>query len=123
MEQFVSSIDYVILTLLVYNVVCAFDLLKNNIVRLLYNFIFIFVEYIIKAVDKKNQDIAYFLSFCIEQYKNAKGIDGTEAMEIFLKYGVLDYLNEHFEILHTQNRQWILEDIDEFIELRKDKRI
>lgn len=123
MEQFVSPIDYVILTLLVCNVVCAFDLLKNNIVRLLYNFIFIFVEYIIKAVDKKNQDIAYFLSFCIEQYKNAKGIDGTEAMEIFLKYGVLDYLNEHFEILHTQNSQWILEDIDEFIELRKDKRI
>ena len=82
-----------------------------------------FVEYITKVVDKRNQDIAYFLSFCIEQYKNAKGIDGTDAMEIFLKYGVLDYLNEHFEILHTQNRQWILEDIDEFIELRKDKRI
>lgn len=74
-------------------------------------------------MDKRNQDIAYFLSFCIEQYKNAKGIDGTDAMEIFLKYGVLDYLNEHFEILHTQNRQWILEDIDEFIELRKEKRI
>lgn len=49
-------------------------------------------------MDKRNQDIAYFLSFCIEQYKNAKGIDGTDAMEIFLKYGVLDYLNEHFEI-------------------------
>ena len=40
-------------------------------------------------------------------------------METFAKYGVLDYLNEHFEILHTQNYQWIIEDIDEFINIRK----
>ena len=26
---------------------------------------------------------------------------------------------EHFEILHTQSRQWIIEDIDEFIKERK----
>ena len=70
-------------------------------------------------MDKKNQDIAYFLSFCIEQYKNEKGMNGVEALNIFTKYGVLDYLNNHFEILHTQNRQWILEDIDEYINTRK----
>lgn len=40
-------------------------------------------------------------------------------MTIFAKYGVLDYLSEHFEVLHTQSRQWLLEDIDEFIEIRK----
>lgn len=40
-------------------------------------------------------------------------------MTIFAKYGVLDYLSEHFEVLHTQSRQWLLEDIDEFIETRK----
>lgn len=71
------------------------------------------------TMDKKNQDIAYFLSFCIEQYKNEKGMNGVEALNIFTKYGVLDYLNNHFEILHTQNRQWILEDIDEYINTRK----
>ena len=70
-------------------------------------------------MDMKNQDIAYFLSFCIEQYKNAKGMNGAEALETFAKYGVLDYLNNHFEILHTQSRQWILEDIDEYICARK----
>ena len=67
----------------------------------------------------KKQDIAYFLSFCIEQYKNAKGMNGAEVLETFAKYGVLDYLNNHFEILHTQSRQWILEDIDEYIGARK----
>ena len=67
----------------------------------------------------KNQEISYFISFCIEQYKNAKSLDGTAVMELFAKYGVLDYLNEHYEIMHTQNYQWIVEDIDEFINIRK----
>ena len=69
-------------------------------------------------MDKKEQDIAYFLSFCIEQYKNEKRMTGTEAMNCLNRYGVLEYLAEHFEILHTQNRQWILADIDEFIKIR-----
>ena len=41
-------------------------------------------------MDKKRQDIAYFLSFCIEQYKNVKGMDGAEVMETFAKYGVFE---------------------------------
>lgn len=74
-------------------------------------------------MDKKKQDIAYFLSFCIEQYKNMKGMNGAEVMKTFAEYGVLEYLNTHFEILHTQSRQWIVEDIDDFILTRKgDKR-
>lgn len=66
-----------------------------------------------------NQDISYFLSFCIEQYKNAKGLDGTDVVRVFFDYGVLDYLSENFDVLHTQSYQWILEDIDEFIDIRK----
>lgn len=72
-------------------------------------------------MDKKKQDIAYFLSFCIEQYKTEKGISGSEAMELLSKYGVLDYLADHFEVLHSQSRQWILEDIDEYIRIRKEE--
>ena len=66
-----------------------------------------------------NKDIAYFLSFCIEQYKIFKGITGAEAMALLSEYGVLEYLAEHWEILHTQSRQWIIEDIDEFLSARK----
>ena len=29
-------------------------------------------------------------------------------------------LAEHFEVLHTQSRQWIIEEIDEFIKERKE---
>ena len=71
------------------------------------------------SMNKKNQDISYFLSFCIEQYMNEKKLAQDEAMALFTAYDVLDYLMEHFEILHTQSRQWIIEDIDEFIKERK----
>ena len=30
-------------------------------------------------MDKRKQDIAYFISFCIEQYKNEKGITYKQA--------------------------------------------
>lgn len=69
---------------------------------------------------EKKQDIAYFLSFCIEQYKNAHGLTGEQTLKRFDKYGVLEYLEEYFDVLHTQSRQWILEDIDEFINIRKE---
>lgn len=70
-------------------------------------------------MDKKKLDIAYFVSFCIEQYKTAKGLNGEDALKVLDTYGVLDYLSEHYEPLHTQSRQWILADIDNFINLRK----
>lgn len=70
-------------------------------------------------MDRKQQDIAYFISFCIEQYKNAKGLTGEQAMKMLDRNGVLEYLAEHFEVLHTQSHQWLLEDIDEFINIRR----
>ena len=70
-------------------------------------------------MDKQNLDIAYFLSFCIEQYMNAKRLSHDEAIALLSGCGVLDYLAEHFEILHTQSSQWIIEDIEEFIKERK----
>lgn len=71
-------------------------------------------------MDKNKLDIAYVLSFCIEQYKKEKGISGAEAAQLLQGYGVLEYLKEHFEVLHTQSKQWLLADIDEFIKLRKE---
>ena len=71
-------------------------------------------------MDKKRQDIAFFLAFCVEQYMNERRLSHEEAMSLFTEFDVLDYLAEHFEILHTQSRQWIIEDIDEYIKERKE---
>ena len=70
-------------------------------------------------MNKRHLDIAYFLSFCIEQYKEARHLSGAEAAEVFGRYGVLEYLEENFDPLHSQSRQWLLEDIEDFISHRK----
>lgn len=72
-------------------------------------------------MSKKDKDIALFIAFCIEEYGTAKSMSGEKVLELFSQYGVIDYLKEYFDPLHTQSRQWLIEDIDEFIKIRKDK--
>ena len=72
---------------------------------------------------KSKQDIAYFLAFCMEQYKQAKGLSGQEVLNVFDRYGILEYLSEYYDVLHSQSRQWIIEDIEEFISIRNTKEV
>lgn len=59
--------------------------------------------------------IAFFISFCVEMYKNSQGVLGAEAYTTLSSAGVLDYLEKNYETIHTQSPQWILEEIHEFI--------
>ena len=70
-------------------------------------------------MSKKDNDIALFVSFCIEEYGAVKGLTGDRVLDLFSEYGVTDYLSECFEPLHTQGRQWLIAEIDEFIEIRE----
>lgn len=67
----------------------------------------------------KELDIAYFLSFCMEQYKNKHKISGEEVATLFERHGVLSYLKDNFEVLHTQGHRWMMEEIDELIDKQK----
>ena len=67
----------------------------------------------------RTDDISLFLAFCIEQYKQRHQLTGEQSMQLLNQYGVLEYLEECYEPLHTQSAQWIMEDIDEFINKRK----
>ena len=69
-------------------------------------------------MDKRDTDILYFISFCIEQYKMHKGMSGSETMKLFDQYGVTDYLVNHFDVLHTQGTQWLMQEIDDYIKNR-----
>ena len=70
---------------------------------------------------KFEKDIALFVAFCIEQYGAAKGMSGEQVLDLFSKYGLVDYLSEFYDVLHTQGRQWLIEEIDEYIEIRRNK--
>lgn len=69
-------------------------------------------------MSKQDQDKSYFVAFCIEQYKVAKGMSGTDVAQLFFEKGVASYLADNFEVLHTQSRQWLIEEIDEILERR-----
>lgn len=71
------------------------------------------------TMSKKDKDIALFVAFCIEEYRAAKGMTGEQVLDLFSQYGVTDYLSKCFEPLHTQGREWLIDEIDEFIEIRK----
>ena len=60
-----------------------------------------------------------FKTFCFEAYKAAHKLTGRKTIELFVRYGVLDYLNDCYDVLHTTGRDYIIEDIDLFINARK----
>lgn len=72
-------------------------------------------------MSRNEKDVALFVAFCIEEYGAAQKMSGEQVLDLFSKYGLVDYLSEFYEVLHTQGRQWLIEEIDEFIEIRKKK--
>jgi len=49
------------------------------------------------------------------------GTSGNDVMSLFEQYGVDRYLIDNFEILHTQSKQWLMEEIDEYIKRAKEE--
>ena len=60
-----------------------------------------------------------FMIFCTEQYKSAKNLTGKQVAELFTRYRVWDYIYSCFEALHTTGTNYIIEDIDLYIEARQ----
>ena len=60
-----------------------------------------------------------FLIYCTELYKSSKKLTGEQVSELFSRYGVWDYIYSCFEALHTTGANYIVEDIDLYIEARQ----
>ncbi len=60
-----------------------------------------------------------FIVYCIEEYKNAKGMNGKSVIDLFNRYCVIDYICDYYEALHTTGRQYIVDDISMYIETRQ----
>jgi hypothetical protein len=60
-----------------------------------------------------------FLIFCIEMYKAAKNLTGKETINLFMQYNISDYVLSCYEALHTTGTNYIVEDIDLFLEARQ----
>lgn len=60
-----------------------------------------------------------FLIYCVEIYKNIKHLTGRQVAELFIHYHAWDYVYSCFKALHTTGANYIIEDIDLYIETRK----
>ena len=60
-----------------------------------------------------------FMIYCIEQYKSSKKLTGKQVADLFSRYSVWDYIYSCFEALHTTGANYIVADIDSYIEERQ----
>jgi hypothetical protein len=56
----------------------------------------------------------YFI-YILEQYKRSKAIGGKEAINMFMKYGIISYLWACYEALHTMSDSIVFQDIDNIV--------
>ena len=76
-----------------------------------------------KAEERRKQNgdtkILLFKMFCIENYRKAKGLSGEEALSLFSRYRVFDFLDSTFEMLHTQDTDYMIDTIATYIKRKK----
>ena len=60
-----------------------------------------------------------FKVFCLESYKKAHNLTGAATLGIFKDYGVFDYIDAVYDVLHSTGQGYIVEDIDIFIKARQ----
>ena len=64
---------------------------------------------------KKLEPVQSFQLFCLESYRNAKGITGLQALGEFKRTQVFDYLASGYEVLHTQSKKYIFSELEQYI--------
>jgi len=60
-----------------------------------------------------------FLVFCLEIYKAAKQMTGKQVIDLFKRYNITGYVMSCYEALHTTGTNYIVEDIDLFIDAQQ----
>lgn len=61
----------------------------------------------------------FFKTFCLENYKFKHDLSGIEAVQLFDRYDVFQYLADFYDVLHTCGTNYIINDIEAYISNRK----
>ena len=57
-----------------------------------------------------------FKAFCIELYADHKSIPSNEVYSLFDQNGILQMLDDDYDVLHGHGFEYIIHDIDEIME-------
>jgi hypothetical protein len=70
-------------------------------------------------VELNNEErIIEFLSFCIENFKVKHSMSGKDVAILFKQSGTLEFVKNGYEMLHTQGKEYILEEVEIFLKNR-----
>ena len=65
-----------------------------------------------------SNEVFEFYTFCLENYAISRRISGMRTWVLFKETGVDDYLIDNYDLLHTQGLDFIMDDIQRFINKR-----
>jgi hypothetical protein len=63
-----------------------------------------------KEIDNKKR----FTVFAVEEYRNRKGLDGKTAITLFEKSGLLQYIEDFYDIPHSGGSEYLIADFDDY---------
>ena len=66
-----------------------------------------------------SKDVFEFYTYCIENYAILKRISGMRAWLTFKETGADEFIIDNYDLLHTQGMDYILDDIQRFIDRKK----
>lgn len=69
--------------------------------------------------DEPNLRELQFLVFCVEAYARQNGLSSLQAYSLFKTKGLITFLKNNFEVLHTQGGDYILEEVKLYLKRRK----
>lgn len=69
-----------------------------------------------RGIDKS---VFAFYAYCLEHYATRKQISGMHSWVVFKETGADEYVISNYDLLHTQGMDYVLDDIQRFIDKRK----
>ena len=66
-----------------------------------------------------SHEVFEFYTYCLENYARSKRISGIDAWALFKESGADDYIVDNYDLLHTQGTEYVLDEIQRFIQKRK----
>jgi hypothetical protein len=64
-----------------------------------------------RVLDRETQNKVNFMTFIIQKFARAYKMSGPDAYSYMKKYGGMDFLNDCWWALHTDNPYWAVKDI------------
>lgn len=61
------------------------------------------------------------IEFCIENFKVKHGMKGKEVANLFYESKALEFLKDGYDLLHTQGKEYIIEEIEVYLRNREYK--